>query len=722
MPRYFLLFLFISITSFLLAEPYLVFEENGKVGIKNEEGQILLPASFEALGWSDGSFSIIGQVTGYKIGNAWGLVNLKKEFITKAVYERVFYSGGDRIIVFKKLGPTSSHFGCIDLKGNITVPFKYDGIKIQGLRAIVFIKNGVKFEHGLIDLQDREIIPLKFKKIYPIGSLRYAVENFESKTALYTERGIKLTDFVIDSIASFQKGKAVIHQELKQGLIDREGEIIIDPLYREIKIDEEGVVSTRSFDEWRTLDGENHELKKIFADELTPLTRGLYGITVSDKKGVTDAIFNYLIPPQYDGLGDFHSDKLVAKQNGKFGVIRINGTEVFPFTFDSLLWDGQFIRAKEGNYASYSTHEQKGWNLYDTFGIKKTNQPYENLGAYNGKYFPARNKGYEGAVNRYGEEFIHCVYDSILEFKDEQLAVKFQGQYGIITLDEQWLLMPQQYPVRLLNEEKYLEMRPFMMFLKSFAGEIIYFTDNKFDLNADHFLEYLPDSTTKVVSLDGQTISRTSSESVFIEDEIFESTEGLLGIKRDGLYGFIDDKGRLRIANRYEAIGQFREGLAPVKILGKWGFINAQDNIVINPNYESTEEFFQDLAIVKKNGKWGVINKVGKTILPMRYDAVKRLEAQKFLIISESRHGLADENGNVLIEPQYDRIEHLMNGYVIVEKENKFGLLTLDGLSTIPLIYDKIVYDTDMNQYLALKRAKWKPLNVIRVERPTNND
>ena len=706
MFRFFTVIVLFFVSGSAFADPYLVFEENGKVGLKNDEGKVLLPASFEALGWSDGSFSVIGQVTGYKLGNLWGIINLKKEFITKAEYENIYYSGGDRIIAFKKLGPTVSRFGCLDLNGKITVPFKYDGIKIQGLRAVVFIKNKTQYLHGLIDLEDKEIIPLKFSNIYPIGSLRYAVENFETKTALFTELGIKLTDFVIDSISSFSKGKAVIYQDLKQGLIDREGEIKTEPLYREIKINEDGTVSARMFDEWRILDGENHELKKISGDELMFLSKGLYRITVAEKKGVIDEFLTFKILPIYDHLSDFYFGKMIAKRNGKFGIIRADGSVVLPFVFDSLLWDGKFIRAKENMLS------QKGWNLYDTFGIKKTIRSYEHFVPYNGKFFLVSNKGYKGAINRYGEEFIHCVYDSILEFKEEQLAVKFQGQYGVITLKEDWLLAPQRYPIQLLNEDKYLEIQPSMIFLKSFSGEIIYFTDNKLEIKDDHLLEFLPDGTEKIVSLTGITISRTPLESVVNSESSFIASEGLQGIQRDGLFGFVDARGRLRIANRYEGIGQFKEGLAPVKILGKWGFVNTHDNIVINPAYDRAGEFEQGLAIVKRNGKTGIINKEGQIVLPLRYDSVKRLLAQKILIITDSNYGLADINGNVLIEPRFDKIENLQNGYILVEQDNKFGLLTLEGLSTIPLTYDKLVFDAEKNQYLALKKAEWMNLDL----------
>ena len=79
--------------------------------------------------------------------------------------------------------------------------------------------------YGLIDLNNKILIPQQYKNIYSIGSLRYAVENFENKVALFTENGAQITPFTIDSISSFKKNFAVIHQGLHQGLIDREGNI-----------------------------------------------------------------------------------------------------------------------------------------------------------------------------------------------------------------------------------------------------------------------------------------------------------------------------------------------------------------------------------------------------------------------------------------------------------------------------------------------------------------
>jgi len=89
----------------IFAKSYRTFEENGKVGLKDDSGNVVLPPSFEALGWSDGNFSVIGEVTGYRLQGSWGIINLKKELITKADYESLVYCGGDCIVARKKINP-----------------------------------------------------------------------------------------------------------------------------------------------------------------------------------------------------------------------------------------------------------------------------------------------------------------------------------------------------------------------------------------------------------------------------------------------------------------------------------------------------------------------------------------------------------------------------------------------------------------------------------------
>jgi hypothetical protein len=93
----------LSLTSFFAAaNQYDVFEENGKVGLKNEQGQVLIPAHYEALGWSDNKFSIIDKVTGFKHNGKWGLITLNNHRITKAEFEELIPAESSLIIARKK--------------------------------------------------------------------------------------------------------------------------------------------------------------------------------------------------------------------------------------------------------------------------------------------------------------------------------------------------------------------------------------------------------------------------------------------------------------------------------------------------------------------------------------------------------------------------------------------------------------------------------------------
>ena len=481
----------------------------------------------------------------------------------------------------------------------------------------------------------------------------------------------------------------------------------IKPVYREVKIDEKGIVTVRHFDEWKILDGENHELQKTEADQLEESGLDRYWMSLAGKSALLDKNLKIILPPIYDYVGrEDHGNRVVGNKN-HYGIIRQNNSLLLPVEFDSLVLERNFIRTAK------RLSNKMSWSLYDTFGIQKTNSYFEFLGPYNGTFFPARTRGYWGAVNRYGEEFIKCVFDSLLECQDGQLAVKFRGQFGIIDKEEKWLLPPQPNRIFLINENLFLEKRDSNTFLKNYKGEIIYFSPHRITVEGDHLKEVSYAGVEKHISFQGLEINRVELPvgSVAVQKTLV-SSEGLHGFKKDGKYGFVDSRGRLRIANRYDDIGDFHEGLAPVRLIGKWGYITVNDQIIINPNYESVQPFLNGIAIVYRGGKAGLIDKEGKIALPFRYDTIGRLPDQHFLLKVSTLYGLADPKGNVLIETRFDHLQNLENGYVIAGREGKFGLLTRQGLSTVPMIYDKLVYDRGKNQYLARKKSGWKELKV----------
>lgn len=686
------------------ATDYQLFEENGKYGLKDDGGKVIITPAFEGLGWSDGSFSVIGQVTGYKTQQRWGLISLKAQRITQADFLTLLPSGGDRIIAKKQVDAITTKVGCIDLKGNTTVPFKYDGIKIQGIQAIAFIKTGNHFNYGVIDLNGNVIIPFTNKNIFAIGSLRYGVQNTENKTALFSESGNQLTAFDIDSISNFIQNRAIVYRGLNLGIINRDGMMEVEPQYREIIFQQDGSINIRNMNKWLLLDSQHNIVKVTSCDELTPTASGFI-VENGQQYGVWDYNFNQVLPIAFKKIQNFENNLVVVKKGNKFGLIQSDNSIVIPFQYDSIVLSEKFIRVQENLLGKPS------WSLYDVFGIRKSERSYESISDFNGHFFQVKNYGLSGIMDRFGKETVHCVYDSIIDYNSDQLIVKFHGHYGIIDFNENWLLPPQPYPVQLINEDYYLQKDNGTTLFKRFNDDLIYFTDNLLTVNNQLLKEVLPDGTEKEINFQGITVSRTTPPVVDDTEIIGSAHEGFRAIKRNGQYGFIDDRGRLRIANRYEGIGNFKNGLAAVQILGKWGFINTQDKIVINPSYESVSEFINMIAIVKR-GKFGLIQQDGKLVLETRYDSIQPINTAGFILHNNQLLGLADENGLVLIEPRFETLDDLGNGLVIVSRDRKYGLLTRNGLSSIPMIYDQLYYLPEQDQFLAKQEAAWVRLNL----------
>jgi hypothetical protein len=353
------------------ADSFLIFEENGKVGIKNQKGDVLVPAAFEALGWSDGSFSVIGDVTGYRLNNHWGILNLKKEFITQATFESLTYAGAEYVIARKKINPALTKAGCLNLRGEIKIPFQYDGISIHGLRAIVFNLNNASYHYGLTDLENRLIIPVVYKRIHPLGTLRYAVENELGKIALYREDGRAVTDFKIDSIADFDKSRAIIYQNLNQGLLDRDGNIMIDPAYQSIKLLYGDRAKVLAHHQWFLLSERNQVQRSLMADDLIPVD-GKTIYRYSNKFGILDSSMSVVLPAQYDDIKSIQHDQLLARKGNKVGIIDYKNNIIIPLVYDSL---------RVENYNVLVLRKTVGWfltNRKQTFRSPKNYQQIEN--------------------------------------------------------------------------------------------------------------------------------------------------------------------------------------------------------------------------------------------------------------------------------------------------------------------------------------------------------
>src|SRR5690606_28802887 len=148
-----------------------------------------------ALGWSDSELSVVDKVIGYREGNLWGILHTSNRIVVPAEYVSLNPGEGSFLIAAKTSISLRPAFGVITTSGKKAIPPLYDGLQLANMRAMVMVRSNNEYRYGLCDLDKRLIIPLEYRRIYPLGSLRYAVENTERKTAIFSENGIRLTAF-----------------------------------------------------------------------------------------------------------------------------------------------------------------------------------------------------------------------------------------------------------------------------------------------------------------------------------------------------------------------------------------------------------------------------------------------------------------------------------------------------------------------------------------------
>lgn len=688
------------------ADPYNLFTEAGKYGLKNESGEVLIPAQYDALGWSDNTLSLVNNsITGFMLDGKWGLISTENKIITGPLYVSLLPGDRNHLIAgIQSAAAAKILYGCILPTGKTIIPFQYDEISITNNRYVVMRKDGNRYKYGLLDEENKVLIPSQYRNIYPLGNLRYAVENFDRKTALFSENGVRITDFSIDSIGSFANNVAVYFQDGLQGLINREGMLLTQPAYREIVNTAKAPIAGRIPDKWEVLDFSNTVLQTVEADHIAFASADRFLLKTRGSVALADNNFKPIASQLFDSVSEFKNGIAVAYVNSRAGAITSDGSWLLEPNFDEIL-------PGEAGFILTKIHEPRRtyWELYDATGTRLTRKGYQLILPFSDNLHLARQNGFWGVLDKTGNEIIPCVYDSIYEHRNGQVSIRYFGKTGIITLDEEWLVPPSEFPLGLLNADRYFEFRDSTWFLKSFTGEPIYFSDNPFDVSNTLINDYLRDGGILTINLDGVIVSRTPAPEDGFE-KIEPLYEGLRLIKQRGKFGFVDSLGRLRIANRYEDAKRFTNGFAPVKLLGRWGYINRLDEIAVQPVYDEVFPFEKRVAIVRKGSKYGLIDVAGREVLPIRYDRIELLASDHFLIVTGDKYGLTDNTGNILLQPYYDQVTDLGNGYAIVASLGKSGVVSLDGLSVVPPLYDELVYDRAGNRLIGVKRSAWQEI------------
>ena len=244
----------------------------------------------------------------------------------------------------------------------------------------------------------------------------------------------------------------------------------------------------------------------------------------NDNASYMDRTGKLLMGFKYASCGDFHSGRAVVRKIGtsreeKCGYIDTTMKLVVPLIYDN----------NKNYYYGYAAVEKDGkWGVIDMEGKVVLPIMYDDLGVlYEGVYYKVKKKNKYGIIDINGNEILEAKYDAIFNhsLNDANVEVLDKGENVMFNV---------------LTKE---------------------FTSGKYDY---------------VISAEGSLMRVDTSQ--------------------------------------YEQYRMHSEGLMPVKKNGKWGYIDGDSNLVIPCIYDEVSLFNGGRAIVKYNGKEYVIDKKGNVM------------------------------------------------------------------------------------------------------------
>lgn len=119
---------------------------------------------------------------------------------------------------------------------------------------------------------------------------------------------------------------------------------------------------------------------------------------------------------------------------------------------------------------------------------------------------------------------------------------------------------------------------------------------------------------------------------------------------------FIDSTGK-KIGDTYTKQGEFSEGFCQVEKNGLQGYVNNKGVLAIPLKYKATHPFSEGLALVKENQLWGVIDKTGKYVIQPQFDNMNTKFKEGFLYVEKKgRKYFIDTKGKEFTLPKNMRM------------------------------------------------------------------
>lgn len=407
-----------------------IITSGGFQGVADAQGKVIVPAVYEKLGWSNGENEIINQNIGYYENGKWGLINIKTKKILGARFHVLEPFNLDYFEAGKTV-PYSNVLkrGLIDATGEVILDFHFYSISDldHGRFAVATYENG-SLSFGVFSSDNMPIIPCNYASVGSVGDLLVA-SNLQKKQRVFNRNGTLLVNDWVDHVSLLEDGYA-IQKDGYFGKLDKSGEMLFSTRYK-------SVAPVHEFNNW--------EIKSLTTLELPGTRMECDSISYQESDDLLIAHVNQadhllaagstLFQDQQNALKHIGNGFIVTKNASlqTWAIHKTDGREVIA-GFDSIAVDSTYFYALS----------RSGWDVYNLFGRKINEYPFQAVGPSQFRNIPVKRNDYWGWIDFQGEELVNYRYEKIISAKKyRHFIAKNYHKWGVNTLDDEWVIMPE---------------------------------------------------------------------------------------------------------------------------------------------------------------------------------------------------------------------------------------------------------------------------------------
>lgn len=325
---------------------------------------------------------------------------------------------------------------------------------------------------------------------------------------------------------------------------------------------------------------ESGKYKECFSIYETVEKRKLFSESLAEK--MNSLKYEYTVGNgRYQDVSEYVGNYCVYLGESMYGYCSERGE---PCRVEGYLWAGAFNEERAPIQDEYGEYY-----FIDIDGNRRINVPEDievtQLGCLSEDVFTVGTPGEMYYADANGE-LILGPYEDATSFNYDRAAIKENGSWYLI--DKGGNKLSDGY-LSFVTDEKQAIYRNGVIFAQTEEG---------------------------YVCLDGE--GKKITEQVYEDAKMFLDVT-LAAVKLDGLWGYIDYTGDMKIEPQYEDAKSFRNDVAAVKINGLWGYIDSDGVIVIPPKFQDAKCFntsgYAFVMLDDNSEKWSLLELISDTYI-----------------------------------------------------------------------------------------------------------